>query len=487
MTNKCSIFISYRRTDAPGYVRALMSDLRNTFGSKQVFLDMEDIKAGNDFVSIIEQAVGECEVLLAVIGSNWLTVMNEFGQRRIDDPDDFICLEIISAIKNHIPVIPVLVDQSRIPKAEELPVQLQILASLQAITLSHDRWDDDMQKLLSAIDNLTVSPRLARQYDAARSKLKQGYWEDALKEFSAIESVQPGYVNVHEVAEPLLQLKTQLIETGPEFHLWQQLALRLPIFLITIASLLPHLLAAAFNYIFNWQVLVEPMQLRGIKHAERVFQMYAMSVNTVLFFLGIVILVILVRPIAKGLKEHAQGLSIPLETLIRIRRRCLHLGQLIAMIGLSLWVMAGPIYPILIGALDVRDYVYFATSLAISGLAVATYPFLIVTWLCTRLFYRPFVIPGSVSSEDNLLLEQIERWKWIYLLLAGALPMLVISLGFIIDPQSGAQSVNLLLGIAGLAGLAGFLLALWFFKAIQNNLVLLRQMLWASGPKTKLI
>jgi hypothetical protein len=149
--------------------------------------------------------------------------------------------------------------------------------------------------------------------------------------------------------------------------------------------------------------------------------------------------------------------------------------------------MAGPIYPILIGALEVRDYVYFATSLAISGLAVATYPFLMVTWLCTRVFYRPFVIPASVSSEDIALLEKVGDWKWTYLLLAGALPMLVISVGFIIGPQAGPQSVNILLGIAGLSGLAGFLLALWLFKAIQNDLVLLRQMLWACGPKPNLM
>ena len=487
MKNKCSIFISYRRSDAAGYVRALMSDLRNTFGGNQVFLDMEGIEPGNNFVSIIEQAVGECEVLLAVIGPDWLTVTNELGQRRIDNPEDFICLEIVSAFKRNIPVIPVLVDKGRIPKEEELPVQLQALASLQAVTVSHDRWNDDVQKLLSAIEKLTVAPRLARQYETAKLKWKQGCWEDALNEFTAIEAVLPNYENVPEIAQPLRQLNRQLKDTGPESHRWQRMALHYPMLLIVAVSLMPHILAAVFNYIFNWQVLVHPMQLRGVQQAEHIFLMFAISVNTVLFFLGIVILVILVRPIASGLKELAGGVTLSSEKLFRLRKRCLHLGHLIAVIGLTMWIVAGPIYPILIGALEIRDYVYFVISLAISGLAVATFPFMIVTWLCTHVFYRPLVLPGSVSTGDIALLEHVEGWKWTYLLLAGALPMLVISLGFIVGPQSGALSVNILLGIVGLAGLAGFLLALMLFKAIQNDLVLLRQVLWACGSKANLL
>ncbi|MGZ8201373.1 MAG: toll/interleukin-1 receptor domain-containing protein [Methylosarcina sp.] len=195
MANQCSIFISYRHSDAPGYVRALMCELRNAFGSQQVFLDMETIEAGRDFVEIIEQAVEGCEILLAVIGPTWLTVTNEFGQRRIHDPDDFIKLEIVAALQRKIPVIPILVNEAEMPRAEEIPLELQALASLQAVVVSHDNWDDDIQELIGAIDNLVVAPRLARQYDTAKLKLKQGYWEDALSEFNAIESANPGYGN----------------------------------------------------------------------------------------------------------------------------------------------------------------------------------------------------------------------------------------------------------------------------------------------------
>jgi len=85
-----------------------MSDLRNTFGSKQVFLDMEDIAAGSDFPRIIEEAVSNCELLLAVIGPSWVEVRDESGQRRIAEVNDFVRLEIAAALERKIPIIPVL-------------------------------------------------------------------------------------------------------------------------------------------------------------------------------------------------------------------------------------------------------------------------------------------------------------------------------------------------------------------------------------------
>ncbi|MGR9088140.1 MAG: toll/interleukin-1 receptor domain-containing protein [Gammaproteobacteria bacterium] len=484
MTHQCSIFISYRRSDAPGYVRAMMSHLQSTFGSRQVFLDMKAIEAGSDFVEIIEGAVEGCEILIAVIGPTWLTVANELGQRRIDDPGDFIKLEIVSAIHRKIPVIPVLVNKARMPEAEELPPELQALASLQAVTLSHDHWDDDIEKLIFAIENRVIGPRLERQYDAGKAKLKQGCWEDALSEFNAVEAVNPGYGNIPEIVQPLRQLVRQLNDSGPETHLWQQCALSHPVPLILILSLAPHILAAVFNFIFNWQVIVQPMQLRGVARAESIFASYAVSVNSVFFLFGLVLLIWLARPVTGGLGNLSRGLAISDEKLSDLRRRCLQLGHLIAVIGAGMWIAAGPVYPVLIGALEVRDYVLFVISLAISGLTVAAYPFMLVTWLCTHVLYRPLVKPGSVSAADIDSLNQVESRKWTYFMFAGALPMLVISLGFILGPlYSFPQAVDTLLGIVGLGGLAGFFMTLMLFKAIQNDLELLRLLLWASGPK----
>lgn len=461
-----------------------MSDLRNSFGSQHLFLDMETIEAGSDFANIIERALDGCEVLLAVIGPTWLSVSNQQGLPRIFEPEDFITLEIASALKRNIPVIPVLMNTAVMPKAEHLPESIQALSSLQAVSMSLDRWDNDMEKLVAAIDNLTVAPRLARQYDAAKDKFKQGYWQDALSEWRSIETVNPGYANISEVIQPLRSLEQDLTHSGPEIRLWQRIALKFPIPIILIVTLVPHLLAAAFNYLFNWLVIVHPLQLRGVENAEYFFEMCALWVNSVLFLVGIVILILLVMPISKALKELSSGSAASPERMTHLRKRCLRLGHLIALFGLSVWIAAGPLYPILIGALAIRDYFFFIASLAISGLAVAAYPFMIVTWLCTHVYYRQLVIAGLNADNELKILDRIDSMKWKYFLLTGALPMLVISLGFIIGPMlSSPQSVSTLLGTVGLVGLAGFLLALTLFKAIQNDLKLLRQLLWACASK----
>ena len=109
---------------------------------------------------------------------------------------------------------------------------------------------------------------------------------------------------------------------------------------------------------------------------------------------------------------------------------------------------------------------------------------MLVTWLCAHVYYRPLLSPGLESAHDLSILEQVNSMKWKYFLLTGALPILVISLGFILGPlHSSPQSVNTLLGIVGLLGLAGFLVVLMLFKAVQNDLKLLRQLLWVYGRK----
>jgi len=92
------IFISYRRVYAAGHAGRLFDRLADHFGKDAVFIDVEGIEAGVDFVEVIEQAVGGCTVLLAVIGRSWLTCVDEQGRRRLDDPQDFIRLEIGSAL-----------------------------------------------------------------------------------------------------------------------------------------------------------------------------------------------------------------------------------------------------------------------------------------------------------------------------------------------------------------------------------------------------
>jgi len=113
------IFISYRRDDSAGHAGRLFDRLVARFGKRAVFMDVEGIEAGVDFVETIEMAVGGCDVLLAVIGRSWLDSRDSEGKRRLDDDQDFIRLETSAALARNVRVIPVLVEGARMPRAAE--------------------------------------------------------------------------------------------------------------------------------------------------------------------------------------------------------------------------------------------------------------------------------------------------------------------------------------------------------------------------------
>ncbi len=122
-----AIFISYRRNDAEGQAGRLFDDLTLHFGKDAVFMDVAAIQPGRDFRRAIDEQVASCGVLLAMIGKDWLTASDDAGARRLDDPLDFVRLETASALKRDIPVIPVLVQGARMPRADELPDNLKEL------------------------------------------------------------------------------------------------------------------------------------------------------------------------------------------------------------------------------------------------------------------------------------------------------------------------------------------------------------------------
>lgn len=146
------IFISYRREDAAGHAGRLFDRLKARFGKAAVFMDVEGIDAGVDFVERIDAAVGGCEVLLAVIGRNWLEARNAQGMRRLDDARDFVRLETGAALTRGIRVIPVLVEGAQMPAEDALPVPLQGLARRQAVELRDNRWDADVEHLIHTLE-----------------------------------------------------------------------------------------------------------------------------------------------------------------------------------------------------------------------------------------------------------------------------------------------------------------------------------------------
>lgn len=133
------IFLSYRRSDS-AYVAATLSDkLQQHFGSNSVFFDVDTIPLGVDFREYIGNAVGQCDVLVAIIGEQWVRAVDEKGNRRIDNPSDYVRIEIESALKRNIPVIPVLVDEVGMPSADDLPPSIQSIVYRNATELRAGR------------------------------------------------------------------------------------------------------------------------------------------------------------------------------------------------------------------------------------------------------------------------------------------------------------------------------------------------------------
>ena len=152
-----TIFISYRRRgEGAGYGGRIADKLVEHFGKEQCFRDVDDIESGIDFVTTIREAVGTCEVLVAVIGPDWLTQSNDKGMRRLDDPRDFVRLEVAAALERDIRVIPVLVGGADVPVEGQLPQVLEALSRRQAHELTDSRWEYDVSKLIEAIESIGV-------------------------------------------------------------------------------------------------------------------------------------------------------------------------------------------------------------------------------------------------------------------------------------------------------------------------------------------
>ena len=145
------IFISYRREETAYAAGWLFDRLADQFGRGQVFKDVDSIDLGDDFVEVITAAVGFCDVLLALIGDQWLAITDEDGRRRLDNPDDFVRLEIEAALTRKVRVIPILVGGARMPRADELPPSLVALARRQALELSPSRFEFDTSRLLKVL------------------------------------------------------------------------------------------------------------------------------------------------------------------------------------------------------------------------------------------------------------------------------------------------------------------------------------------------
>jgi tetratricopeptide (TPR) repeat protein len=153
------VFINYRGEDSYSYGALLYTELARQFGEEQVFLDCESIPAGADFVEELLNRVRSARVLLAVIGPRWLTATNPTGQRRIDDPADWIRRELAGAFAAGVRVIPVLTEQAEIPVEAELPADIAALSRCQYRQLRRHDPVADLARI--AVDLTSLDPALA--------------------------------------------------------------------------------------------------------------------------------------------------------------------------------------------------------------------------------------------------------------------------------------------------------------------------------------
>jgi hypothetical protein len=155
------VFLSYRREDSSGYAGRLFDILSAQFGADNVYMDLDSIAGGDDFAAVIEREISRADVLVAVIGSRWLTSTDGNGGRRLDVANDFVRFEISMALQRGIRVIPVLVGGATLPRADELPDNLRTLTQRQAIEIRDRSFHPDAQRLTDVLHRelrLTENP-----------------------------------------------------------------------------------------------------------------------------------------------------------------------------------------------------------------------------------------------------------------------------------------------------------------------------------------
>ena len=154
-----TIFISYRRDDTPGYAGRLYDRIRQEFGRDNVFIDVDTLQPGDDFVDAIHERLERCDLMIAVIGKRWLTAADDQGRSRLEDEGDYVRIEIQTALERKLRTIPVLVDRASMPRVQDLPESLRALGRRQAIELSDTRWDYDVGTLIDSVKRIAAAER----------------------------------------------------------------------------------------------------------------------------------------------------------------------------------------------------------------------------------------------------------------------------------------------------------------------------------------
>jgi uncharacterized membrane protein HdeD (DUF308 family) len=204
-----AVFISYRRDESAGYAGRIADSFVEHFGEDKVFRDLDSLEPGLDFAEAIERAIESSEVLIAVIGKNWLTATDAAGRKRLEYPDDYVRKEITTALRRNIRVIPLLVQDAPMPSPTELPEDLAPLSRRNAFELHDSSWRDDIRRLVATLDRVInrnrppkpdepgVVQELARRvtaiYAEGQRHMHAREWQQALECFEEIQRLEPGF------------------------------------------------------------------------------------------------------------------------------------------------------------------------------------------------------------------------------------------------------------------------------------------------------
>jgi hypothetical protein len=164
------VFISYRRDDSAGHAGRVHDRLEREFGRDLLFMDVDAVPLGVNFVKVLSEEVAKCDVLLAVIGPNWLNARDEDGNRRLDNPHDFVRIEIGAALQRNIPVIPILLDGAKVPKPSQLPKELEELSLRNGLDVRHVSFHNDIDKLVRSLQGQLAEADARRRDEDERRR-----------------------------------------------------------------------------------------------------------------------------------------------------------------------------------------------------------------------------------------------------------------------------------------------------------------------------
>lgn len=218
------LFLSYRRDDAAGHAGRLYDRLNARFPGR-IFMDVSGLEPGMDFVEEIEQAVGSCQVLIALIGKQWLTIRDATG-RRLDRANDFVRLEIATALSRKILVIPVLAGGANMPAAEDLPEDLTSLARRHALEITDPDFDHDVERLIRTLERELGEPEKELLDSRAETQGREEQFSELLVRAQAAIGLE-AWVSATQALQAALSFKPNDAETAAKLewvHQQQKLA-----------------------------------------------------------------------------------------------------------------------------------------------------------------------------------------------------------------------------------------------------------------------